>query len=30
VIDTASLTPEETSHQILREVCALLKENTLA
>jgi len=30
VIETASLTPEETSHQILKAVSALLKENTLA
>ncbi|HYK37367.1 shikimate kinase [Alloacidobacterium sp.] len=30
VIETASLTAEETSHQIFKTVSALLKENTLA
>lgn len=30
VIETALLTPEETSQQILKTVAALLKENTLA
>jgi shikimate kinase len=30
VIETASLTPEETSQQIFKAVSALLKENTLA